>query len=304
MEHLAPVRDGSAGKIASGYWLCQVVGVENGDNAIVPLHAHPNSQKAPDFVSENAEILAAVDQVSAAYANRGVWVMDRGGDRSNLLLPLIDEGRSFIIRMKGDRHLLWGRRHRSTADLSSDCLLPYGSWIVREEKGREVRVDLDYGFRPARLPERPDVPLWLVVVRGFGEEPMMLLTNQPLRRRHKAVAWVVNADLTRWRIEEAIRFIKQSYRLEDIRVLTYDRLRNMVTLVNAVAFFTTVILGTRLKLDILATHLVKAAKRVFGVPDFRFYALADGIKELCARHPKRTPARAASDQSQLAFGFG
>ncbi|MBF0369358.1 MAG: transposase [Magnetococcales bacterium] len=286
MEFLAKVRDGSAGKIASGYWLCQVVGVENGDNAIIPLHSHLYSQEAPGFLSENAEILMAVEQVSAACENRGVWIMDRGGDRGALLEPMVDASRSFIIRLKGNRHLIWGQRHRATSDLARDCPLRYSSWIVREEHGKEVRVDLEYGFRPVRLPERPEVHLWMVVVQGLGKEPLMLLTNTPLRRRHKDVAWVVNAYFSRWRIEEAIRFVKQSYSLEDIRVLTYERLQNMVVLVNAVAFFTTVILGTRLKLDILATHLTKASKRVFGVPDFRFYALADGIREVCARSPR------------------
>jgi hypothetical protein len=120
-----------------------------------------------------------------------------------------------------------------------------------------------------RLPEHPGVPLWLVVVRGLGEKPMMLLTNLPLRKNRKVLWWVVSAYLTRWRVEEAIRFIKQSYDLEDIRVLTYGRLRNMAVLVNAVAFFTAVVLGTRIKLDILATHLLRAAKRLFGIPDAR-----------------------------------
>jgi hypothetical protein len=304
MEYLAKVRDGSAGKIASGYWLCHVVGVENNDNAIIPLHAHLYSQDAPGFLSENAEILMAMEQVSTACQGRGVWVVDRGGDRGALLEPMIDKERHFIIRQKGDRHLIWGNRLIATAELASECPLPYSSWIVREEQGRESRIDLTYGFRPVRLPGRPDVRLWLVVVKGLGENPLMLLTNLPLRRCHKDVAWVVNGYLTRWRIEEAIRFIKQSYCLEDIRVLTYGRLRNMVVLVNAVAFFTTVILGTRLKLDILATHLMKAAKRVFGIPDFRFYALADGIREVCARHPKRGPVSAASESSQMAFDFG
>ena len=51
----------------------------------------------------------------------------------------------------------------------------------------------------------------------------------------------------------------------------------MAVLVNAVAFFTAVVLGTRTKLDILASHLLTAPKRLFGIPDFRLYALADGI---------------------------
>ncbi len=71
-------------------------------------------------------------------------------------------------------------------------------------------------------------------------------------------------------------------------MLSYERLRNMAVLVNAVAFVTAVVLGTRIKLDILATHLLRAAKRLFGIPDFRLYALADGIREACARAPRRS----------------
>ena len=123
-----------------------------------------------------------------------------------------------------------------------------------------------------------------------------------MRRNRKVLWWVVSAYLTRWRIEEAIRFVKQSYDLEDIRVLTYRRLRNLAALVNAVAFFTAVVLGTRIRLEILATHLVTAAKRLFGIPNFRLYALADGIREVCARSPRRAPPPPQA-LPQLSLGF-
>ncbi len=103
MEHLARVRDGSTGTIADGYWLAQVIGVENEDNAILPLYAALYSQKAPDFVSENEEILTAIRTVAAACRGHGVWVVDRGGDRGELYAPLIAEGHTFVIRNKGDR---------------------------------------------------------------------------------------------------------------------------------------------------------------------------------------------------------
>ena len=70
-------------------------------------------------------------------------------------------------------------------------------------------------------------------------------------------------------------------------MLSYERLRNMTVLVNVVAFFTAVVLGTRIKLDILASHLLTASKRLLGIPDFRLYALADGIREACVRPPRR-----------------
>ena len=104
MEYLARVRDGSTGTIADGDWLCQVIAVENEDAAIVPLMSTLYSQGAPDFVSENAELKAAMAAVSEACDGRGVWVVDRGGDRGELYADLLAAKRSFVVRQKGDRH--------------------------------------------------------------------------------------------------------------------------------------------------------------------------------------------------------
>jgi len=94
---------------------------------------------------------------------------------------------------------------------------------------------------------------------------------------------VVQAYLTRWRVEDTIRFIKQGYNLEDIRVLTYERLKNMAALVLAAAFLTAVRIGYKRKLQILALHALKASQRIFGIPDFRYYALADGIRPILTK---------------------
>ena len=51
------------------------------------------------------------------------------------------------------------------------------------------------------------------------------------------------------------------------------------------------------------THLLKAAKRLFGIPDFRLYALADGIRDVCVRSPRRA-RHGAKDPPQLTLGFG
>ena len=91
---------------------------------------------------------------------------------------------------------------------------------------------------------------------------------------------MVESYLARWRVEETIRFIKQSYQLEDIRLLSYERLRNMAALVMVVAYFACVYLGKSVRLQILLQHIQQAAKRIYGIPEFRFYALADGIKQI------------------------
>lgn len=50
-----------------------------------------------------------------------------------------------------------------------------------------------------------------------------------------------------------------------------------MVLVTAAAYFAAVYLGLCVKLRILAGHVLRATRRVFGIPDFRLYALADGI---------------------------
>jgi len=65
----------------------------------------------------------------------------------------------------------------------------------------------------------------------------------------------------------------------------------MTALIMAAMYFTAVVLGTRVKLRILATRAMTAAKWFFGIPDFRYYAIADGIREIYQRCPRQgTPA--------------
>lgn len=85
-----------------------------------------------------------------------------------------------------------------------------------------------YGAEPIQLPGRSE-KLWLVVIAGFGEEVMMLRTNLKIAvRDSQSLWWIVQIYLTRWKIEETFRFVKQSYNLEDIRVMKYQRLKNLV----------------------------------------------------------------------------
>ncbi len=53
----------------------------------------------------------------------------------------------------------------------------------------------------------------------------------------------------------------------------------------AVVYFACMYLGKSIKLKILVQHIEQAAKRIYGIPEFSFYALADGIKQvLFGRH--------------------
>jgi len=289
MEYLAEVRDASEKKIGDGYCLCEVVGAEAGSHEVTPLAQILWSQEAPDFVSENAEVLSLASRVLSATDYRGIFVYDRGGDRREFLVPwTADERVRYLVRQRGDRHLLYKGNPKSGKELAEICKTPYAETVLKEKDGEEKAYFIHFGCVPVRLPECPERPLWLVLVKGFGKEPMMLLTTEPMRRSRKVLWWAVEAYLTRWRVEDTIRFIKQSYELENVRVLTYRRLRNLVTLLLAVVHFTAARIGSTAKLKILMLHGLRAAKRLFGIPDFRYYALADGMKDILHKAAKGT----------------
>jgi hypothetical protein len=305
MENLAMVRDGSTGELHQGYWLCDVTGAEVNGSEIVPLYQKLYSAEAKDFTSENAEVLAAVDLIRTHTQGRGIWTIDRGGDRKKLLEPLLDRGERFVIRSTGKRTVIDRRKLQgSVAEVAGRCRLRHRARIIKIQDGKEKVYDLRYGAEPIRLPGRAE-PLWLVVIDGFGEAPLMLLTNVPIGAKgSQSLWWIVQIYLTRWKIEETFRFIKQSYNLEDIRVMKYQRLKNLVILVTAVAYFAATFLGQQMKLRILCEKLMIISQRFFGIPPFRFYALADGIRRILSQgtfSPPEMPP--ASLQMELMLGW-
>jgi len=285
MEHLAYVRDGSNGEIGTGYWTIHINAAELNQQKVIPLYQALHSQDAPGFGSQNRQILEAIRMVGAHTRKRGIWVIDRGGDRNTWYHRLLGEKYRFIIRQKGDRKILYGKTLFKTLQLALTCPSLYNDTIVRMKDGQEKVYHIEYGYRKVRLPENPKNDLWLLVVKGIGKKPMMILTTEPLRKNRQVLKDMFMSYIKRWSIEETIRFIKQTYDLEDIRVLRYVSLQNMMALVLLVFYFLAVVLNNNQKLKLLAGHVFTAAKRVFGIPNFAYYALGDGISAILSRNP-------------------
>jgi hypothetical protein len=305
MEHLATVRDGSTGELANGYWLCAVLAAHPYGDRIVPLHGELYSCEAEGFESENAEMLRAIERVSQATGRRGIWAIDRGGDRRKILIPLLDRRLRFVVRQDGDRHILLpGGRKCPMREAARWCATDTERVVEVERDGRRTRLVLRLGVMPVKLPERLYTPLWLVVIRGFGAEPILLLTNVAPAKDRDHAAFVADVYLTRWKCEEAYRFVKQAYRLEDVRVRSYVALRNVYALVTAVLYFVSVVLGTKAKLNLIFKQVCEKAKRFYEIATFYQYAVADGIHRLLfgsGTGPLPPPPPADPGQLVLAF---
>jgi len=299
MPHLATIHDGSSGELATGYSGCMAVACEPRERQMIPLHLRMWSSEAPDFVSENHQVLEVMRMIHQATEGRGIFVYDRGGDRDTIMLPLLEQGSRWVIRQRGDRHVIFNAKPRSEQIVAAGCAMKYAETIVKETRDGEKAYKLEFGARSVRLPES-DQRLTLVVVKGFGSEPLLLLTNVQTSQSRKAIWKIIEAYLSRWLVEEAIRFMKQTYGLEDIRLLNWQRLKNMMGVVLLAIYFICVHIGMELRMAILAGHIISAAKRFYGVTEFFYYALADGVGALLSRiRPKRPVIRTETPQDWL-----
>lgn len=303
MPHLATIHDGSSDELATGYSGCMAVACEPRSRQMIPLHLRMWSSEAPDFVSENHQVLEVMSTIHQATQGRGIFVYDRGGDRDSIMLPLIGQGSRWVIRQRGDRHVIFNGKASSEKDIAAGCAMRYAETIIKETREGEKVYKLEFGSRSVRLPES-DQLLTLVVVKGFGHEPLMLLTNVEVSKSRKALWKIVEAYLSRWLVEEAIRFMKQTYNLEDIRLLNWQRLKNMMGVVLLALYFICVHIGMELRLAILAGHIINASKRFYGVTEFFYYALADGVGALLSRiRPAKLHRPRAEDPQVLLPGF-
>jgi hypothetical protein len=307
MEYLCKVHDGSEHQIGEGYWLCKAVAADIEHKKVIPLYLAAYSQEAQGFMSENHQLFTVIDAVSLHVGNKGIYAIDRGGDRGKLYDKFLEKGKEkrFVIRLVRTRDLLHKGTRKNCHDLATALPCPHEAVIIKYEEGKEQKTTISYNAIPVKLPGKNN-PLFLVVAKGFGKEPMMLLTSCPINTKLKEGIWrMIEIYLTRWKCDESFRYIKQCYNLEDIRVRHYTSIRNMVALILAVAYFAAVYLKDNLKLKILVERVYLVSKRFFGVPTFFNYAIADGIYTLL--FPDRTGIhhiqRTEKPEFQLSFPF-
>jgi hypothetical protein len=184
-----------------------------------------------------------------------------------------------------------GRRNLrgSVAEVAGRRRLPYRARIIKIQDGQKKTHESLYDAEPIHLAGRTG-KLWLVVVTGFRVEPLMLPTHTPVvARNSESVWWIARTCLTRSKLEDTFRFVKQSYNLEDIRVMKYQRLKNLVVLATAAAYFAAAVLGRQMEPRILCEKLLIISQRFFGIPPFRFYALAGGIRKILSQTTLRPP---------------
>ena len=149
-----------------------------------------------------------------------------------------------------------------------------------DKHGKKIECKISY--IPVHLCEFPSKELILVVVYGFGAQPMLLLTNLDLTEKKKLCMIAAKIYLMRWRIEEFFKFKKQQFELEDLRVISLQSIRNLNLFATLAAGYIGLVTSEK-ENTIFLMELKERSKRIFDVPKFIFYALGYAIERVLAK---------------------
>lgn len=281
MEHLCGIWDGSKQSKAKGYHLCQIVVANTEHTKVIPTYSHLWSSEEPGYEGKQAEIFKAIDTLTKYIGNKGIWAIDREGDDNSIITKFLNDEKTFVTRLKYNRLILYQKSFITMQEFTRKIATPHKATIIKYDEGKkEKEVRIEYGAERIQLNGIKQT-LIALVVKGFGENPMVLITNQNLSiyDAHQTYR-ILDNYLTRWKCDETYRYVKQAYNLEDVRVRKIVAIKNIVALVMAVAYFAMIYMGTSLKLKIMKEKIFVLAKRFFAIPVFFCYSMADGIYNL------------------------
>ena len=302
MEGLARVHDGSRDEIGFGYWLLNVVGVSGDGSSIVPAYSELYSFRS-ESTSENRKILSAISRIVKVIGKAGIWVMDRGCDRFELMHRLLRAGIYFVIRQRGDRYLWYRGRKLKLGTVCRKVEMKYEFMTRKRHNNRIIHRRYHAGATRVRLtPGGKD--LWLMVSKGEGRGYSYYLCYLDARDEREAVELAFRGYGHRWKIEEVHRHVKEQYNWEGICLRRYIALKNM----NAVFWVAVSFIYTQLEalpLEVFTRLNLIYRNRISELLGFIYYKLSVAMKMIFSRCTLRLKTLYKWDNTkQLALELG
>lgn len=213
--------------LVPGYWVLGAYHWQEKPRILSPLLLMPYSQELPEFLSENDCWQKGFFALRQATGGKGVWVIDRGGDRPEVFKSLLTLQKRWIVRLKENRPLIGPDGSERSAGAWADEAL-----LTRPERGRVVTL-------PVKLPPDAVGPagatekLHLVTSTyrfGKNNERLVLLTRGLIGQK-VGPRQVRRMYARRWRAEDAKRFFGQLWHVERFLTRSYVALQRMLSCV-------------------------------------------------------------------------
>src|SRR5690606_21027098 len=203
-------------KIEKGYLMTEMVGLTAEKKQPVSLFSRLHSSAEKNYKSTNDVLFQGLRQVIGHLKKKATFVFDRGYDMNALFDFMHEKQQYYIIRLTEKRKIFWkGKWFKSTV-LRDSRKGKIKTTLTFKEDGKMKQETVYISHLNVKITASKKA-ICLVLVYGLGETPMMLDTNRPLQSKEDVIR-VVRDYMSRWRIEEYIRFKKQHFQFEDFRV--------------------------------------------------------------------------------------
>ena len=272
-EALGMVRDGSKSTdtktiYQKGYHVTEACVLTDNSHP-VSIFSEIHSSKEKHFTSINDVTFSAMER-GAALFGKATFAMDRGYDDNKMFLKLDELKQDYVIRLTAKRKLFF-----------------HGKWIPATQlrNQRKGKIKTPVIFRGKKhdaylshvkvqiTASKKDI--YLVLVYGITEHPMMLATNKEIKSKEDVIK-VAKTYFSRWRIEEYFRCKKQMFQFENFRV-------RKLAAINALNFYITLCMAflahisMKLETNALKVSIIQKANPVKEKVHFCYYRLAKGI---------------------------
>lgn len=272
-ESLGIVRDGSESTSTKnvykkGYHVTEAC-VLTTSNHPVSIFSKIHSSAEKGYKSANVITFEAMEQ-GAAIFKRATFCMDRGYDDNKMFLKLDDLEQDYVIRLTSKRKLLYHNKWTPATELRDRRKGKLKTSVFY--RGKEHEAYLSH-VRMQITASRKDI--YLVLVYGITEHPMMLATNKEIKSKEDVLR-VARIYFSRWKIEEYFRCKKQMFQFENFRV-------RKLHAINALNFYITVCMAFLAMVSMepesnaLKIAIIKTANPVKEKVFFCYYRLAKGI---------------------------
>ena len=272
-ESLGIVRDGSESTSTKnvykkGYHVTEAC-VLTASNHPVSIFSRIHSSSEKDYRSANSITFDAIDQGTSLFG-KATFCMDRGYDDNKMFLRLDGLEQDYVIRLTSKRKLLYHNKWTPATELRDRRKGKIKTSVFYRGKDHEAYLS---HVRVQITASRKDI--YLVLVYGITEHPMMLATNKEIKSKEDVVR-VARIYFSRWKIEEYFRCKKQVFQFENFRV-------RKLRAINALNFYITVCMAFLAMVSMdpesnaLKAAIIKTANPVKEKVFFCYYRLAKGI---------------------------
>jgi hypothetical protein len=228
MQYQCTVRDASrpGDPLVTGYWCWGAYHWSPRRHTLSALMLRPYSPRQPRYLSENDLILRWMWRLREATSGRGIWLIDRGADRPEILSGLLQVQKRWIVRLREDRALIGPDGTRGSTGQWAD-------WALAHQTPRGNAVTLPVRLPADQVPQHgPSPPLYLVVpvysfIRDRKPDRWTLLTCGLIGHR-VGPRQVRYAYALRWRAEDAKRFLGQVWHVERFLTRSFVALERML----------------------------------------------------------------------------